>query len=159
MEQLKASIEEREWIPAGLQRLVCGATPLTTGLLSEMGVGEEDTISLLMDIRVRIYFLLWGPTDGPTDHLPYTDLDSLISIPPNTHRAGCAPSGARSACAASAASAARCACAPGKSTTHTTRLCVGPPLAPPPFPPSTGHRPVSGGRGWGVEVGERELVG
>lgn len=56
MEQLKASIEEREWIPAGLQRLVCGSTALTTGLLSELGVEEEDTVSLLMDIRVRLIF-------------------------------------------------------------------------------------------------------
>jgi hypothetical protein len=81
VEQLKASIEEREWIPAGLQRLVCGATPLTTGLLSEMGVGEEDTISLLMDIRVRVFSinLLWcvslwwvvaRPMDRPMDRAP-----------------------------------------------------------------------------------------
>lgn len=31
VEQLKASIEDREWIPVGLQRLVCGTATLTTG--------------------------------------------------------------------------------------------------------------------------------
>jgi hypothetical protein len=128
-------------------------------------VEEEDTISLMMDIRVRA-----------TDEMKWTEycaasvcaraaldasgwIDQIRSIdqscrchpiplvadpktknrpnepspptPPNNHttdqptnqnRAGCAPSGARSVCAASAASVARCACAPGKCPLPITRL-------------------------------------
>ena len=44
-------MEDKEFIPATLQRLVTGTTTLTAGLLSEFGVEEESTIQLLMDIN------------------------------------------------------------------------------------------------------------
>ena len=51
VESLKAMIENKEFLPSNLIRLVNGATDLEGGTLLGNGVEDEDTISLLLDVN------------------------------------------------------------------------------------------------------------
>mmetsp|Transcript_33216 Transcript_33216/g.48768 ORF Transcript_33216/g.48768 Transcript_33216/m.48768 type:complete len:101 (+) Transcript_33216:102-404(+) len=50
VESLKTQIENKEFIPAGLVRLVNGNSTLTGGLLCNHGVEEDDTLTLMLDV-------------------------------------------------------------------------------------------------------------
>ena len=51
VDSLKAMIENREFIPADQIRLVNGANAIEGGSLLANGVEEEDTLSLLLEVR------------------------------------------------------------------------------------------------------------
>ena len=51
VESFKAMIENREFIPADQIRLVNGANAIEGGSLLANGVEEEDTLSLLLEVR------------------------------------------------------------------------------------------------------------
>ena len=51
VEALKAMIENKEFVPAHLIRLVNGATDIEGGTLLGNGVEDEDTLSLLLDVN------------------------------------------------------------------------------------------------------------
>jgi hypothetical protein len=51
VESLKAMIENKEFLPANLIRLVNGESDLEGGTLLGNGVLEEDTLSLLLDVN------------------------------------------------------------------------------------------------------------
>ena len=47
---LKAQIENKEFIPAGLIRLVNGSSVLTGGTLSGNGVFDEETLAMTLEV-------------------------------------------------------------------------------------------------------------
>lgn len=47
---LKAAIEDVEFIPAELQRLVCGTTTVAAGNVFDL-LEEEDTVTLLLNVN------------------------------------------------------------------------------------------------------------
>jgi len=51
VDSLKAQIENREFIPAGLVRLVNGNSVLEAGSLAGNGIMEDDTLSLLLEVN------------------------------------------------------------------------------------------------------------
>jgi len=51
IESVKAQIENREFVPAHLIRLVNGATPLEGGTLAGNGVEDEDTITMMLEVQ------------------------------------------------------------------------------------------------------------
>lgn len=50
MQDLKNAIEDVEFIPAQLQRIVVGSSPLTCFSLAGV-VGDSDTVTLLLDVE------------------------------------------------------------------------------------------------------------
>mmetsp|Transcript_38993 Transcript_38993/g.51420 ORF Transcript_38993/g.51420 Transcript_38993/m.51420 type:complete len:101 (-) Transcript_38993:114-416(-) len=46
----KAAIENQTFVPADLQRLMCAGRQLTAGSLSDFGIEEGDTVSLLLNV-------------------------------------------------------------------------------------------------------------
>jgi|EP01083_Nonionella_stella_P152885 small subunit ribosomal protein S27Ae len=50
VEALKAMIENKEFLPSHLIRLVNGATDLEAGTLLGNGIEDEDTLSLFFDV-------------------------------------------------------------------------------------------------------------
>ena len=51
IESVKAMIENKEFVPADLIRLVNGATVLEGGSLLGNGVQEDDTITMLLEVN------------------------------------------------------------------------------------------------------------
>ena len=51
IESVKAMIENKEYIPSNLIRLVNGATPLEGGSLAGNGVEDEDTLTLMLEVQ------------------------------------------------------------------------------------------------------------
>lgn len=51
VESLKLMIENKEFVPAGMIRLVNGATELEGGSLAANGVEEEDSITMLLEVN------------------------------------------------------------------------------------------------------------
>jgi small subunit ribosomal protein S27Ae len=51
VEALKLMIENQEFVPAHLIRLVNGSTPLEGGSLAAAGVEDEDTLTLMLDVN------------------------------------------------------------------------------------------------------------
>ena len=47
---LKCMVENKEFIPSNMVRLVSGNTELTGGTLSGNGLGEDDEIALLLEV-------------------------------------------------------------------------------------------------------------
>ena len=50
VEDLKAAIENVEFIPCELQRLVCGTTTVVSGNVFDL-LEEEDTVTLLLNVN------------------------------------------------------------------------------------------------------------
>merc|ERR1712226_707027 len=50
IESLKLQVENKEFIPASLVRLVNGSTALTGGTLASMGVEEDDVITMVLNV-------------------------------------------------------------------------------------------------------------
>ncbi|CAM9271509.1 unnamed protein product [Choristocarpus tenellus] len=48
---VKASVEDKEFIPVALQRLVCGGLQLNSGSLADAGIEEADTLTLLLNVN------------------------------------------------------------------------------------------------------------
>ncbi|CAM9526962.1 unnamed protein product [Discosporangium mesarthrocarpum] len=48
---VKASVEDQQFIPAALQRLVCNGVQLNSGSLAEAGIEEADTLTLLLNVN------------------------------------------------------------------------------------------------------------
>ena len=51
IESLKAQIENKEFIPADLIRLVNGATTLTGGSLLANNVQDDDTLTMVLEVQ------------------------------------------------------------------------------------------------------------
>ena len=51
VESLKLMVENQTFAPSSLVRLVNGNTTLTGGSLASMGVEEDDTITLMLDVE------------------------------------------------------------------------------------------------------------
>jgi len=51
IESVKTMIENREFVPANLIRLVNGATPLEGGSLVGNGVEEDDTLTMMLEVQ------------------------------------------------------------------------------------------------------------
>ncbi|KAI2513476.1 hypothetical protein MHU86_950 [Fragilaria crotonensis] len=51
IESLKLMIENKEFVPAGMIRLVNGATELEGGSLAANGVEEEDCLTMLLEVN------------------------------------------------------------------------------------------------------------
>mmetsp|Transcript_24032 Transcript_24032/g.48631 ORF Transcript_24032/g.48631 Transcript_24032/m.48631 type:complete len:96 (-) Transcript_24032:388-675(-) len=51
VETLKAMIENKEFIPSSLIRLVNGATPLEGGSLAGNGVEEDDILAVMLEVQ------------------------------------------------------------------------------------------------------------
>jgi len=50
IETVKVMIENREFVPANLIRLVNGAIPLEGGTLAGNGVEEDDTLTMMLEV-------------------------------------------------------------------------------------------------------------
>eukprot|EP01083_Nonionella_stella_P293632 998658_1 len=51
IESVKAMIENKEFVPADLIRLVNGANALEGGSLAGNGIEEDDTLTMLLDVN------------------------------------------------------------------------------------------------------------